>query len=60
MAWTCMAASGTGSLVFINDVTTDRSSKMNSEVYRALLFDQICGRKYSLSIGVSHIYVCKV
>ena len=28
-------ANGTGSLVFIGDVSADRSSKMNSEVYRA-------------------------
>ena len=37
MAFACMAANGTGSLVFIDDVTADRSSKMNSEVYRAIL-----------------------
>lgn len=30
----CMAASGTGLLVFIDDVTDDRSNMMNSEVYR--------------------------
>ena len=32
MAWACMAANGTGSLVFVDDVTADKSSKMNSEV----------------------------
>ncbi len=37
MAWACMAASGTGSLVFIDDVTADKSSRMNSEVFRAIL-----------------------
>uniref|UniRef100_A0A8C5P8K5 Transposase n=1 Tax=Leptobrachium leishanense TaxID=445787 RepID=A0A8C5P8K5_9ANUR len=36
MAWACMAANGTGSLVFIDDVT-DKSSRMNSEVFRAIL-----------------------
>ncbi len=36
MAWACMAASGTGSLVFIDDVTADKSSRMNSEVFRAI------------------------
>ena len=41
MAWACMAANGTGSLVFIDDVTADRSSRMNSEVYRATLPAQI-------------------
>ena len=37
MAWACMASSGTGSLIFIDDVTHDGSSKMNSEVYRNIL-----------------------
>ena len=37
MVWTCMAANGTGSLVFIDDVTADKSSRMDAEVYRALL-----------------------
>lgn len=41
MAWACMAASGTGSLVFIDDVTADRSRTMNSEVYRNILSAQI-------------------
>ncbi|CAJ0964746.1 unnamed protein product, partial [Ranitomeya imitator] len=36
-----MAASGTGSLVFMDDVTQDRSSQMNSEVFRAILCAQI-------------------
>ncbi len=31
MAWAFIASSGTGSLIFINDVTHDGSSKMNSE-----------------------------
>ena len=31
MAWACMAANGTGSLVFIDDVTADKSSRMNSK-----------------------------
>ncbi len=37
MAWACMAANGTGSLVFIDDVTADRYSRMNSEVFKAIL-----------------------
>lgn len=41
MAWACMASSGTGSLVFIDDVTEDRSSRMNSKVYRDILSAQI-------------------
>ena len=41
MASACIAASGTGSLVFIDDVTAYRGSGINSEEYRALLFAQI-------------------
>ncbi len=37
MAWAFIASSGTGSLIFINDVTHDGSSKINSEVYRNIL-----------------------
>ena len=37
MAWACMAANGTGSLEFIDDVTADKSSRMNSEVFWAIL-----------------------
>uniref|UniRef100_A0A8C5QBF4 Transposase n=1 Tax=Leptobrachium leishanense TaxID=445787 RepID=A0A8C5QBF4_9ANUR len=37
IAWACMAANGTGSLVFIDDVTADKRSRMNSEVFRAIL-----------------------
>ena len=36
-----MAANETGSLVFINDVTTDKSNEMNSAVYRVMLSAQI-------------------
>ncbi len=41
MAWACMASIGTGLLVFSDDVTEDRSSRMNSEVYRDILSAQI-------------------
>ena len=34
VAWVCMAASGVSSLIFIDDVTHDGSSRMNSEVYK--------------------------
>lgn len=41
MSWACMAANGTGAVVFIDDVTVDRSSRTISEVYRAVLSAQI-------------------
>ena len=34
MAWACMTAYG--SLVFIDDVTADKSSRINSEVFQAI------------------------
>lgn len=36
-----MAASATGSLVFIDDVTADGSSRMNCEVCKGILSAQI-------------------
>ncbi len=36
-----MASSGTGLLVFSDDVTEDRSNRNNSEVYRDILNAQI-------------------
>ncbi len=41
MAWACMASSGSGLLVFIDDVTEDRSSRKNSEVHMDILSAQI-------------------
>ena len=41
MAWACMAAEGTGSLIFIDDITADGSSKINSEVDRHILSAQL-------------------
>lgn len=37
-AWACAAAHGSGSLVFIDDVTAEGSSRMNFEVYRVIYF----------------------
>lgn len=55
MAWACMASNGTGSLVFIGDVTEDKSNQMNSEVYMNILSAQIqpnsvklIGRRFTL------------
>ncbi len=41
MAWAFIASSGTYSLIFINYVTHDGSSKINSEVYRNILSDNL-------------------
>ncbi len=41
MAWAFIASSGTGSLILINDVTHDGSSKINSAVYRNILSDNL-------------------
>ena len=39
MDWADMAASGTGSIIFIDDLTNDGRSRMNSsEVYRNIFF----------------------
>lgn len=35
-----MAASGTGSFVFIDDVSADGSSRMNSSIYKCILTAQ--------------------
>lgn len=37
MAWACMAANGTRSLVFIADLTANKGIRMNSELYGATL-----------------------
>ena len=55
MAWANMAASETGSLIFIDDVTSDCSSRINSEVYRNILSayvqenaSTLIGRRFTL------------
>ena len=57
MVWACMAASGTGSLIFIDDVTADKSSRMNSEVFRAILSahiqpnaSKLIGRRFTMQM----------
>lgn len=37
IAWACIATRGTGSLLFIDDVTADWSIKLNSEVHRPII-----------------------
>ncbi len=56
-----MAFSGTGLLVFIDDVTEDRSSWMYSEVYRDILSAQIqsnaaklIGRRFIVQMDNGH------
>ncbi len=41
MARACMAANGTGLLVFIDDVTADRSSKKSLRLHFLLIFSQM-------------------
>ncbi len=52
-----MAASGAGSLVFIDDVNADKSSRMNSEVFRAILSahiqpnaSELIGRRFTVQM----------
>ena len=40
-AWALMAANGTVSLALMDDVTANKSSRVNSEVYRTVLSAQI-------------------
>lgn len=54
MVWACMATSGTGSLIFIDDVTDDGNSRMNSKVYRNILSANV-RRNASKLIGRSFI-----
>ena len=49
MVWGCMAVSGVGSLIFMDDVTHDGSSRMNSEVYKNILsanLGRLIGRNF--------------
>ena len=41
MVSACMAVSGVGSLIFIDDLTHDGSSRMNLEVYKNILSDNL-------------------
>lgn len=50
MARTCLAANGFGSLVFIDNMTKERSSWMNSEVFREMLSGQIPPKKITGNI----------
>ncbi len=48
-AWVCMASSGTGLLVFSDDVTEHRSRRKNSEVYIGISDAQMV----VISVGVA-------
>ncbi len=54
MAWAFIASSGTGSLIFINDVTNDGSSKINSEIYRNILSWQFTERCNQTDCEILH------
>lgn len=44
MGWVCLTANGTGAFVFIDDVTADKSNRINSEVlgqYYLIIFSQM-------------------
>ena len=51
MVWACMAANGTDSLVFIDGVTADKRSRMNSEVFWPMLSAHIIQPNASELIG---------
>lgn len=45
-----MAANGTGSMVFTDNLTADRCSRMNSEVYGAYSYSVICYRNDRMTL----------
>ncbi len=62
-----MASSGTGLLVFSDDVTEERSSRKNSEVYRDILSAQIqsnaaklIGRRFIVQMANDPKHTAKV
>lgn len=57
IAWACMATTGLGLLIFINDVNNDDSRRMNSEISRNILFPNLQRKTYrSLVSDIG--YVC--
>ena len=54
MGWAFMAANATDSLLFVNDVAADRSVRMNSEVYRAILSVSYLAKGYKTDWMVLH------
>ena len=57
MAWASMAATGVGSLVFIDDITNDGTSIMNSTTFQEILRANVCqdaskliGKKFVLQM----------
>ena len=66
MAWAYMAFNGTGSLVFIDDMTEDKSSRLNSEVYRNILSahiqpnsEKLIGRRFTIQMDNDPKYTAK-
>ena len=61
-----MAANGTGSLVFIDDVTANKSNRMNSEVFRAILSAHIqpnalelIGQRFTVQMDIDPKHTAK-
>ena len=60
----CRTANGTGSIVFIDDVTADKSSRMNSEVFRAILSahiqaSELIGRRFTVQMDNDRRHTAK-
>ena len=60
-----MAANGTGSFVFIDDVTADKSSRMNSEAFQAILSahiqtnaSELIGRRFTVQMDNDILQKC--
>lgn len=59
IALVCIAASGTDSLIFVDDGAQDSSSRMNSDIYRNILSDNTDKSIQSICI-LSRLEKCKV
>ncbi len=55
MAWACMAVSGTGPLIFTDDLMYDDSSRMNLEGYKTILATNNSIKCHQIHWEVLHI-----
>ena len=53
-AWACMATNGTGLKLVIDDMTADRSSMINSEVYNVYRLCSYSARCYIIDRRMLH------